>query len=121
MNAYLSIKFAGDDNQEIVEGLCSAVERAGFEVTCTNRDYDDYGRAEPPEQGLTDFMFDGIDQASVVLLDATDKGVGIGIEAGYAAAQHKPIVVLHSEAAVELSPTLAELATQVITYHGFAE
>lgn len=120
MNAYVSAKFEGDDNREIVEGLCTAAQRAGFVVTCTNRDYDDFGTAEAPDEQLTDFMFAGIEDADVVLLDLTDKGVGLGIEAGYATALRKPVVALYADGA-EPSTTLNELATRTITYHGFAD
>ena len=120
MNAYLSTKFEGDDNREVVESLCTAAERAGFLVTCTNRDYDEYGLRDAPDERLTDFIFAGIEDADVVILDLTDKGVGLGIEAGYAVAVQKPLVVLYAEGA-EHSPTLDELATQTIHYHGFPD
>lgn len=120
MKAYLSAKFSGDDNEEIVESLCTAASRAGFDVTCTNRDYDDYGRGNDRSEPLTEFMFTAIEQANVVLLDITDKGVGIGIEAGYAAANQIPIVLLSTHDA-ELSPTIEQLATKIIEYQGFED
>lgn len=119
MNAYLSAKFEGDDNEEVVEQLCTAAERAGFTVTCTNRDYDDYGREEGDEP-LTDFMFEGIERANVVLLEVTDRGVGQGIEAGYAVANQIPVIVLAAKDA-DISPTLQQLANQIIEYHGFED
>ena len=120
MHAYLSTKFEGEDNREIVEALCTAAERAGFTVTCTNRDYDDYGQRENDEEKLIDFMFAGIEEADVILLETTQKGMGLGIEAGYAAALRKPIAVLHTHE-TDVSPTLAELATLVISYHGLED
>ncbi len=120
MKAYVSAKFAGTDNQETVEELCSAVERAGFSVTCTIRDFDDYGQEERDPSELTTFIFDSIEHADVVFLDMTDKGVGLGIEAGYASAFGKPIIALLADDG-ELSPTLAPLVKQTISYAGFRD
>lgn len=118
MRAYVSAKFSGLDNQETIEELCSAVERAGFSVTCTIRDFDDYGQEERDTSELTTFIFDSIEHADVVFLDMTDKGVGLGIEAGYASAFSKPIVALLADDA-ELSPTLQPLVKHIIHYEGF--
>ncbi len=119
MHAYLSVKFEGDDNQELIEQLCTAAERAGLTVACTNRDYDDYGRRESSEP-LTAFMFEGIERADLVLLEVTDRGIGQGIEAGYAAANQVPVILLATSDA-DLSPTLRDLATEIIEYHGFED
>jgi len=118
MNAYVSAKFAGTDNQETIESLCSAIERAGYAVTCTIRDFDDFGQDERNGDELTTFIFDSLEHADIVLLDMTDKGVGLGIEAGYASAFDKPIVALLADE-VGLSPTLQPLVTHVIHYQGF--
>lgn len=119
MNAYLSAKFEGDDNEEVVEQLITAAERAGFTVSCTNRDYDDYGRKDSSEP-LTDFMFEGIERSNIVLLEITDRGVGQGVEAGYAAANQVPIALLVTNDA-DVSPTLRDVATHIIEYHGFED
>lgn len=120
MNAYLSAKFAGDDNEEIIANLITAAERAGFDVTCTIRDYDDYGRGAPPDEPLIEYIFAAIEHANVVLLDVTDKGVGLGIEAGYAAANDIPVVLLASHDA-DISTTMEQLATHILQYHGFED
>lgn len=119
MHAYLSVKFEGDDNEEVIEQLTTAAERAGFTVTCTNRDYDDYGRLDNSEP-LTAFMFEGIERADLALLEVTDRGIGQGIEAGYAAANQIPVVLLVTNDA-DISPTLRDVATQIIEYHGFED
>ncbi|MBI4032442.1 hypothetical protein HY374_01920 [Candidatus Berkelbacteria bacterium] len=118
MRAYLSIKYEGDDNEETVQSLCTAAERAGFLVSCTNRDFDDFGRNDRDPEELMPFMQDAIEQADVLLLDLTDKGVGLGVEAGYGAALGKPIVALAHEDA-EIPTTIEALARRVIRYQGF--
>ena len=118
MQAYVSVKYEGNDNEETVQALCTAVERSGFEVHCTNRDFDDFGRTERDKEELIPFMQDAIEQADVLLLDVTDKGVGLGFEAGYATALHKPIVALVHDNA-EVPTTIEALARQIISYQGF--
>lgn len=120
MNAYLSTKYEGEDNEEVVASLCNAASRAGFSVTCTNRDFDDFGRDErDPDERLA-FMFDAIEHADVVVLDVTEKGMGLGVEAGYAAALGKPVYAIANEDA-ELSPTIEVLAERVIRFDSYPD
>lgn len=118
MHAYVSAKYEGDVNEETVRALCTAAERAGFLVSCTNRDFDDFGRTDRDAQELIPFMQDAIERADVLLLDLTDKGVGLGVEAGYATALGKPVVVLVHEDA-DVPGTLAGLSQTIIHYQSF--
>ncbi len=50
-----------------------------------------------------------------VILEMTEKGVGLGIEAGYAVAKGKPVIVLIKEKQ-KLSNTMQGIANVVIRY-----
>lgn len=50
-----------------------------------------------------------------MVLEMSEKGVGLGIEAGYAVATNKPLIVLIRHD-LELSNTLQGIADAVITY-----
>ena len=56
-----------------------------------------------------------IDLSDLVVMEMSVKGVGLGIEAGYAYAKGKSVIVLIKEGS-ELSETIAGIATKVITY-----
>ncbi len=120
MNAYLSIKYQGEDNEEVVRELVTAAERAGFSVTASVRDFDDFGRQEQPPEQLLPFMTNSIEHADVLLIDGTEKGVGIGFEAGYAAANQIPIVVLTYQQS-DISPILELAAFAVISFDGYEQ
>jgi nucleoside 2-deoxyribosyltransferase len=56
-----------------------------------------------------------IDTCDVLLIDLTEKGVGIGIEAGYAYARRIPIIVI-VQGDVHISETLRGISQRVIRY-----
>ncbi|EHQ41252.1 nucleoside 2-deoxyribosyltransferase [Myroides odoratus] len=56
-----------------------------------------------------------IENSAFLLAETTDKGIGIGIEAGYAKALKKPVVYLRKETA-EHSTTLSGLSDYQIIY-----
>lgn len=59
--------------------------------------------------------FAEIDASDLVVVDLTEKGVGVGIEAGYARAKQIPIVVIAQRGA-DLSTTLRGVVRAVIVY-----
>lgn len=64
---------------------------------------------------LMQHALDAIRHSSAVVVEFTEKGVGLGIEAGYAAALDIPVfVLLRSEA--EVSATLDGISTEVFRY-----
>jgi 2'-deoxynucleoside 5'-phosphate N-hydrolase len=56
-----------------------------------------------------------IDHSDIVILEMSEKGVGLGIEAGYAFAKGKPVFVLIKKGK-ELSNTMQGVASRVISY-----
>lgn len=136
MNAYLSIKYQGADNEEVVGSVIGSLQRAGFKVTCPVKDFDDFGRNEPNKAShdeedeeaadhnekvhLIEYMFDAINRSEIIFIEAGEPGTGIGIEAGYAAAMGIPIILLvYNDQPI--SPTLEALADLVIYYHEYKE
>ena len=66
-------------------------------------------------QALMQRTFDEIEACDLLLVEFSEKGVGLGIEAGYAAARGRPVVVLAPEG-VEISTTLQGISRRVIRY-----
>lgn len=92
--------------EAIAEGECHAVCLALEEVECGSEDWC---------HDLMRRAFAAIDTCTVVIIDATEKGVGIGIEAGYAYAQDIPIITI-AEKGSQISDTLCGISTVVGTY-----
>jgi hypothetical protein len=114
--AYLGIKYYKDNrNQPKIARLSRQLEQAGYTTVCITRDVEKWGviRLSPPE--LMQRTFAVIDQADLIVMEMSEKGVGLGIEAGYAYAKGKYLlVVLPKER--ELSSTMAGIATKIIRY-----
>ncbi len=62
--------------------------------------------------------FEVIDSSQVVVIDLTEKGVGIGIEAGYTDAKEIPIITI-AEYGSDISATLRGISQRVILYKNF--
>jgi len=114
--AFLSIKYHKDNgNRAIIESICEALSAVGFNTSVVVRDIEDWGEINLSSQELMKRSFNLIDKCQVVFVECSQKGMGVGIEAGYAFARGKPIVVL-AKKGTELSNTLSGIANEVFYY-----
>ncbi|WHT38579.1 hypothetical protein QNH98_16490 [Myroides sp. mNGS23_01] len=74
-----------------------------------------YTFAAQQEKEMMQQAMQDIENSAFLLAETTDKGIGIGIEAGYAKALKKPVVYLRKQSA-EHSTTLAGLSDYQIIY-----
>ena len=121
MKAYIGIKYYEDfRNRNIIEKISLVLENRGYETSCIVRDTEQWGlvRLEPHE--LMKATFDEIDSCDIVIIDLSEKGVGLGIEAGYAFAKGIPIITI-AEKASDISTTMQGISRQVITYRDIDE
>ncbi|MDJ0791111.1 MAG: nucleoside 2-deoxyribosyltransferase [Acidimicrobiia bacterium] len=113
---YLAAKYHADhSNRERVEQVSSAFEACGIATVCVQRDFERWGETAFPAHELMRIAFEAIADSSAVVIEFTEKGVGLGIEAGYAAARGVPVFVLHQPTA-DVSVTLQGIATGVFEY-----
>src|ERR1700733_4178462 len=85
MRAYIGIKFHPDDrNRETIELVSDALSSCGFETVCVRRDLEEWGAVTLSPQELMTETFEIIRACHLTVIDLTEKGVGLGIEAGYA-------------------------------------
>jgi nucleoside 2-deoxyribosyltransferase len=116
MRAYIAIKYHEDHgNRERIKGITSALERFGFETVCITRDLEKWGEVHFDPGAMMRQTFSEIDACDVVIVDLTEKGVGIGIEAGYAFAKHIPIVTI-AQTGSDISETLRGISQEILLY-----
>ena len=119
MKAYIAIKYHEDNgNRARIEGIASALEECGFETVCIARDLEKWGQVQFDPDELMQRTFSEIDGSDVVIVDLTEKGVGVGIEAGYASAKCIPIVTIAQKGS-DISETLRGISHQVFSYDQF--
>jgi nucleoside 2-deoxyribosyltransferase len=117
MKVFLSVKYYPDNrNREHIESLLSVLEQIGFETTCVIRDVEQWGRVSLTSQLLMGRTFAELESCDTVLIDSTDKGVGLGIEAGYAYARHIPIITIARNGS-DISETLRGISHTVFMYN----
>ncbi len=113
---YLAIKFHADHrNRELVDRISAVFERHGLMTTCVARDFEQWGQVTFDAHDLMQRALDAINHSAAVVVEFTEKGVGLGIEAGYAAALDIPVFVLLRPEA-EVSTTLDGISTDVFRY-----
>lgn len=114
MQAYLSIKFHADHaNRARIEALTTALAGIGVTTYCVARDLEQWGGQRFAAHDLMDRSLQAVLASDVVLVDLSEKGVGIGIEAGYAHAHGRPLIVV-APSTDDLSTTLLGIADFVV-------
>ena len=121
MKAYIAIKYhPNQSNRQAIESISAALERSGCQTTCVVRDLEKWGQVRYSAQELMREAFRIIDSSDVAVIDLTEKGVGLGIEAGYAWAQGVRIVTIAREGS-EISTTLRGISRNVLFYNDYDE
>ena len=114
--AYFGIKFYEDNrNRDEINSISVDLQDDGIQTVCIARDVEKWGDVTLSSQELMRITFEEIDKSDFVILEMSEKGVGLGIEAGYAVAMKKPLIVLIKQG-LELSSTMQGIADIVIPY-----
>ena len=121
MKAYISVKYRADNsNKDCIEHISSALERNGFETVCIARDIEKWGQVQSSPRKLMQRAFTEIDSSNLLVVDLTEKGVGLGIEADYAHAKQIPIVVIAKKGS-DISATLQGISQRLVLYDEFED
>lgn len=116
MRAYIGIKFHPDDrNRETIELVSQVLNSCGFETVCVRRDLEQWGAVTFSPKELMVKTFEIIRACHLVVIDLTEKGVGLGIEAGYAYAQAIPVIAIARDGS-DISDTLRGISQAVHFY-----
>jgi len=115
--AYLAIKFHGDlKNKGLIEEISDNLNKVGFETVVMARDYEKWGEVHFFSKELMKLTFELIEKSDILIIEFSERGVGLGIEAGYAYAKHIPIIVIAKNGS-EISNTLKGISKEVIFYN----
>ena len=121
MKAVLAIKFKEDySDKEKIKKISGVLESVGISSEIMVKDYEKRGAVRFTPQELMKKTFEIIDASDMLITEFSEKGVGLGIEAGYAFAKGKPIYVIAKEGS-DISTTLAGIARVVIFYQNIEE
>ncbi|MDQ7794484.1 MAG: L-2-amino-thiazoline-4-carboxylic acid hydrolase [bacterium] len=121
MQIFLSIKYHADHrNRGLVEEIIATLGARGHRVVCVARDLEEWGGRRYSCRDLMARTVDLIQASDVVLVELSEKGVGLGIEAGYGHALGKPVFVVAVTGA-DVSDTLRGIARVVRFYHRTAD
>ena len=121
MKAYLAIKFKEDNsNRETIESISDILNHLGMQTISMARDYEKWGDVVFTPSELMEKTFREIDLSDLLIIEFSEKGVGLGIEAGYAYAKQKPIIVIAKEGS-DISSTLRGISKDVIFYNDLEE
>lgn len=114
--AYLGCKYRpGGANRRWVDQLDEALATEDWSLLHVERDVERWGEVQPDATTLMEETFAMIDRSDIVIIDLAEKGVGLGIEAGYARARGVPVLAALPHDA-DLSRTLEGIATTVVRY-----
>ncbi len=113
--AYLGIKYHSDNsNKSTINCISAVLEKCGYSVTCITRDIEKWGQKFFSPKDLMMETFKIIDSSDVVIIDLSEKGVGLGIEAGYAYSRKIPIITIAKNK--EISTTLLGISNTHYIY-----
>lgn len=117
MKIFLSVKYHADqNNRQRIEAILGALEKRDLKIVCIARDVECWGQVHFDANELMRITFAKIDASDLVLVDLTEKGVGVGIEAGYAFGKRIPIVTI-AERGADISTTLRGISRNVLYYN----
>lgn len=121
MKVFLSVKYHQSmRNRPFIEAVIASLNSAGIQVVCAVRDFEDWGKLDLPVQELMTRTFDAILDCDLVLVEQTEKGTGLGIEAGYAHAHQIPVMTIARQGS-EVSHTLKGISQEILYYQSIDE
>lgn len=100
MNIYFVIKYHADlANKNLIERICHVAE-INHQITCGHRNLEKWGRVSFTPDALMQQVFEKIENSDALLIEFSEGGIGMGIEAGYAKAKNIPVYVMQPKGTV---------------------
>ncbi len=118
IHSFFALKFHdGDEDLAKVNAIEAALNKAGVDITLMARDVEKWGRATIPEGKslMRDYAFPAMKQCDCNIIEFSEKGVGLGMNAGFCYNAEKPIYVI-AKTGSDISTTMKNVAKEVIFY-----
>ena len=121
MKVFLSIKYYDDmRNRGLIEKICAPLESKGIETFVFARDVQNYEKCKLLPKEIMETAFKEIEKSDVLLVDASETSIGVGIEVGYAYVKRIPIYLIASKKA-EVSNSVKGVAEKSLFYENANE
>lgn len=121
MKVYVTARFAGANNKQEIEELCTAVREAKMRDFCFVRDVEQYKHTFDDPKQLWDRAYDELGSCDALLIDISDQPTGGRmVEAGMAYALRKPVVVVKKRG-VHHKAVFDGIADTIIEYDSYKD
>ena len=116
MKFYFGVKYHQDlSNKDLIERICGIAEQHDHKIICDHRDLEQWGEISFSLKELMLKTFEIIEKSDAVIIEFSESGVGLGIEAGFAVAKNIPVYILLPKGRV-LSPTMHGVCEKCFEY-----
>ncbi|MFA5763313.1 MAG: nucleoside 2-deoxyribosyltransferase [archaeon] len=121
MKLFLSIKFYEDSsNTDLIKNIIASAKISGNEMVSIFTDYENNGEKHFTPNELMKITFEAINSCDAMVIEFSEKGVGLGIEAGYAYSKNIPIFVI-AKTNSDISDTLKGISKEIFIYNNLNE
>lgn len=117
MRFFMGIKYNKDgENRAVMEDLMARLNRAGHYVdSISTNSIEGPPLSEEATAKLMQSSFNKIDNSDALIIEFSRRGVGLGIEAGYAYAVGKPVYII-AESNSHIPKTMRSIASEILYY-----
>lgn len=116
MRAFLAIKFHDDTrNKALIEKICASLKKINIDTYVFVRDFEDYKPWQGTPQELMKYAFEEIEKSDILIVEASESSIGIGIESCYAFMKNIPVYVI-AKKSVQFSSTIKGIAKDCFLY-----
>ena len=113
MQAYISISFSKrKELEKEVQAIKNALQKCGVSGFVF---VDEYQFSAKQEKKMMQNAIEDIEKSAILIAETSEKGIGIGIEVGYAKAQKIPVIYVRNSKS-EHSTTVSGIADFKIIY-----
>ena len=121
MKALMSIKFHEDaSNLSLIKSITDVANKSGVELKTIFIDYEKEGTKKFSPKDLMEMTFGVIKENDILIVELSEKGVGLGIETGYAFSKNKPVYVIAKKGS-DISDTLKGISKEIFFYETISD